>query len=299
MKLSRPSKTVSYFFSALLIVGLFSCSSKQEEGSEDQSSKFDEAREQLSDQIESVIYEIPPPSEIPWILQSTGADFNGSLIHDNNKSDQYLTTNSKSALNLGIYSTDIGYLSSYEKSQEALNYLTSARALADHLGVTSTFDATLLERFEGNLDSRDSLASIIDEGIGRTDEFLRNDDRKDVAALVLAGSFIEGLYIATSLVKNYPTDLPKEQRDLLLAGLVRIILQQEEPLGNLIELLKTLDQDDMVSGLVADLEGLKANYEQLDVQEKISSGQGGELMEDETLGEITNQVESIRSEIIS
>ncbi|HEV8514575.1 MAG TPA: hypothetical protein VGQ59_14935, partial [Cyclobacteriaceae bacterium] len=140
----------------LLTLGLWSCGSKKEK--EDNTDEFKQAEESLSDEIKDVAYNIPSPSEIPYMLQATGAEFNQGLLSDRKKADQYLSRNDKAALNLGVYAADIGYLVSYDKTQDAINYMNASKKLADNLGVLGSFDADLLKRFEANISVKDSLA---------------------------------------------------------------------------------------------------------------------------------------------
>jgi len=72
MKFKQP---ISFFFSVLLAAGLASCASSSEDKSKN-SEDFDEANKSLKNQIEDVVYNIPSPSEIPYLLQATGAEFN-------------------------------------------------------------------------------------------------------------------------------------------------------------------------------------------------------------------------------
>ncbi|HET9486699.1 MAG TPA: hypothetical protein VFO54_04670, partial [Chryseosolibacter sp.] len=118
MKLQRP---LFFFLMATLALALTFCSKSGEDASQD-SQEFDEANESLKEQIEGLTYNIPPPSEIPYMLQATGAEFNQSLVNSREKVDQYTTHNDRAALNLGVYAADIGYLTSYDKTQEALDY---------------------------------------------------------------------------------------------------------------------------------------------------------------------------------
>ena len=116
-------KHLSYFsFITLIAMGLASCGSSRSDKDKN-SSEFKEAEQSLKEQIEEVIYNIPSPSEIPYLLQATGAEFNQSLLNPRTKVDQYASRTDKAALNLGVYAADIGYLSSYDKTQEAIDYL--------------------------------------------------------------------------------------------------------------------------------------------------------------------------------
>ena len=53
--------------------------------------------------------------------------------------------------------------------------------------------------------------------------------------LVLAGSFIEGLYLAIEVIETYPKDvLDADTRNLILEPLVKVVLDQEKPLLDVI-----------------------------------------------------------------
>jgi len=284
--------------SAALICAVFviaSCSSPKQEPETD-AQEFDQAAEELSEQIEDIVYQIPPPAEIPYILQATGVELDESLVNDLDNAANYQGADDKSAMNLGVYAADIGYLSSYEKAQEALSYFSKMKSLADQIGVTTSIDTDVIDRFESNLASKDSLADIINEAISNTDQHLKSSGRNRTAALVLAGSFTEGLYIASSLVKNYPRDvLSEEDRKLILIPLVRLILDQEKPLQDLNAMLSSLDGDDTVNELVSMTSGLIDQYASLNIEERIRNNEGVSLLEDENLAGLNEQISAIRS----
>ncbi|UII20654.1 hypothetical protein [Fulvivirga ligni] len=289
----------SISFSLLLIFGVFSCGQKAEKESEQSSEEFEAAESDLKEQIEEVVYEIPSPSEIPSLLERTGAEYNGSLINSNDKAESYASRNDKAALNLGAYATDIGYLVSYDKVQEALTYMSSTKKLADDLGVTGAFDASLIERFESNLSRKDSLAILINSTINKTESYLKDDDRNRLAALVVTGSFIEGLYISTALVDSYPTDiLPEDKRNLVLTPLIRVVLEQEKSVKDLVKMLETIENTSPVAEMITKLESLVADYEKLDIEEQIKNNRADLVLSDATLAEITKKAAEIRSSIV-
>src|SRR6187431_2287713 len=224
MKINR---LIYFCLSATIALGLASCGSSSSDKDKN-SAEFKAAEESLKKQIEEVVYNIPSPTEIPYLLQATGAEFNESLLNSRSKADQYATRTDKAALNLGVYAADIGYLSSYDKVQEAIDYLQSAKTLADGLGVIGTFDVEVLKQFEANISNKDSLTHLLDRTIKRTQSFLTDDNRNKLSAMVITGSFVEGLYIATGVVKSYPKDLPTEAKNTILTPLVRIVLEQKK-----------------------------------------------------------------------
>ncbi|MBK6267108.1 hypothetical protein JKA74_18835 [Marivirga sp. S37H4] len=281
----------------MLIVNACNPEKKEEKTA---SEAFEKAQKETEEQIKKVVNELPAPSEIPFLLMQTGVEFNKSLTHDLSQVSSYTGNNTKAALNLGIYATDVTYLSAYEKSQEALNYIAAIRPLADQLSLSSSFDPQTVERFEKNLSNTDSMAAIVNMAVANAERHLKATDRPKVAALLLAGSFIEGLYIATALIENYPSDiLPEDTRNLILIPLVKVIIDQEEPLKDLIELLKSVEKDDMVQKLLVELELLKGQYKKLNVKELMDQGKGDQLLKDEALDNITNQAGRTRDLLTS
>src|SRR5690606_6321259 len=153
---------IYFLMSAQVTFGLMSCGSSTSD-KVNNSEEFEEAqKESLKQTIVDVADNIPAPTEIPYLLQATGADFNESLVNDKNKVDQYASRHDKAALNLGVYAADVGYLAWYDKSQEAINYLNNCKTLADNHGVIGTFDLDLLNRFEANIGNKDSLSFLLD-----------------------------------------------------------------------------------------------------------------------------------------
>src|SRR5688572_4134231 len=199
------------YFSAIAFV-LASCGKSSDDKNKN-SDEFKAAEESLKQQIEEVVYNIPSPSEIPYLLEATGAEFNESLVNPKTKVDQYATRTDKAALNLGVFAADIGYLSSYDKTQEAIDYLNSTKTLADNLGIIGSFDVEVLQKFEANISNKDSLTHLLDRTMKKTESYLKDDNRNKLSALVVTGSFVEGLHISTGLIKSYPKDLlPDDKR---------------------------------------------------------------------------------------
>ena len=249
-------------------------------------------------EIDKVIHELPPPSEVPYLLQQTGADLNIELVNKIERVDDYLTSNDKSALNLGVYASDVGYYASYEQVQDALKYLEGAQKLAEKIGVASVFDVNMIERFETNLSNRDSMNAIIDEAMAIAEKRLENNDRLVMVALVLAGSFVEGMYLSTQVVETYPDILTKQQTDLILEPLIRIIIEQKPALLDLIALLKDLPQDEIIGRMISELSVLRFLYDDLsDIEFKIKENHADLTLSKDMIADITTEVKRIRMDI--
>lgn len=288
----------TYF--SLSVLGAFALASCGRSGSDrDRNSAEFESADSLGSHIEELVYNIPSPSEIPYLLQTTGAEFNESLINPRNKADQYSSRTDKAALNLGVFAADIGYLSSYDKTQEAIDYLQSAKTLADGLGVIGSFDVEVLKQFEANISNKDSLTRLLDRTIKRTQSFLMDDNRNKLSAMVITGSFVEGLYIATGVVKSYPKDLlPTDAKNTILTPLVRIVLEQKKSVIELNKMMAAVpEQAEAIPGLAEDLKALESEYAALNIEEQIRNNKANLVLSDKNLVEITNIVERVRKKI--
>lgn len=281
---------------ALAVLITSACGGGSKKENEMSAEEFEQAKADLQENVKKVLYEIPSPAEIPFLLQATGADYDGSLINDIRQIDKYAASNDKAVLNLGIYSTDIGYLSSYEKTQESLTYMRSCRKLADNLGLSSSFSPELIDEFEKNIESRDSLASLVNETIAKAEDLLKQDDRGNLAALLITGSFIEGLYLSTQIVENYPDDLPAETKSLILTPLIRMILDQKKPLGDLIAMLKGVDQNERTLSILSRLEAIYASYEAMNIEEQIANQV---QINAATIKPVTDGVAALRNDLTS
>jgi hypothetical protein len=290
-------KKLHYLVMILFVTGLLSCGgSKKQESS---TGEFDTAATATQKQVQNIIYEIPSPSEIPYLIQATGSDFNRDLINKLDKEKKYLATPKIAALNLGVYATDIGYLVTYEQVQDALNYMKASLDIAENLGLKNALDATIISRFQTNLNEKDSLANIINQTIANSDKYLKDTNRDNIAALVVAGTFIEGLYVSSQLVAKYPKNIVKDDdRMLILTPLIKLILDQEKPIGDMINLLKSIDlKDDWIEGLINSLMELQKNYGDLNFKEKIKNNRSDLALTDKTLERITIQIEKIRTTV--
>jgi hypothetical protein len=284
--------------SGVFLAALFSaCGSS--ENKNNSSDEFKEAEKSLHKQIEEVIYNIPSPTEIPYVLQATGAEYNQALLNPYNRVDKYAGRLDKAALNLGVYTADIGYLTSYEKTQESIDYLNACKTLADNLGVIGTFDLEILKRFEANISNKDSLANLLKEIIDETEQFLKDDSRNKLAALVVAGSFVEGLHISTGLINSYPRNLlPDDTRNLILTPIIQVVLKQKNSVTDLLKMLTSVEQTEPVTGMVADLQELEKAYAAVSVDDKIKNNRADLVLTDKNLEQISIVVAKMRKSIV-
>ena len=186
-----------------LAISLNSCKSgKQKKDAEEVDIEQFVSEEEIFNEIDNakkIFYSLPSPLETAMLLKSAGAEYKESLLNDLANVSKY-TTNMAMALNLGIYTTDLSFASLFDQTQTSINYMDAARTMAEGLDISDAIDNQTIKELEENLDKRDVVMDIISETFLNSSAFLKENDREDVAAIVLVGGWIEGLYIATDLI---------------------------------------------------------------------------------------------------
>ncbi len=217
--------------------------------------------------VNVVVKELLAPSELAAKLELADADYNETFTNPIASADNYLTSNTLAALNLGIYATDLGYTAVYNKAQNTINYIKIAKKFTDKLGISGSFDAALVEKFEKNINNKDSTVSIIDKAMLNADKYLRDNQRSNIAATVLAGSFIEGLYISSSSV----TTAPEKAKTGIFNDLYKTIIDQRQTLKDVIISLESVERDEKANEILAGLKAIETEYKTLDLEGKIAN----------------------------
>jgi hypothetical protein len=95
----------------------------------------------------------------------------------------------------------------YEKTGTAIDVLASIKKLADGINVGQFFDFETIKRLSLNRSNIDSLFMLSNNSYNQIDKFLREKGRGQLSALMLTGVWIEGQYLATQVLKEYPDTL--------------------------------------------------------------------------------------------
>jgi len=214
-----------------------------------------ENRQYLNQRIETYLKEFPSPTEVLFKLKAEKLVFNKNLINDVSRFDSYLFVSDVTAVNLGVYTSDIAYLSAYDQLQDVIKCLNVCRQMSDHLGVTSAFDIEIIEEFKKNFGDKKRIEALINKTIKSTTDILRTDERTQTAILLLAGAYIEGLHISTNIIN------PQYAAGVGDLEMVEILRKQGQNMDEIISLLKQLESNERVDSLLLDFENLKVAYQ--------------------------------------
>lgn len=202
-----------------------------------------------------IFYSLPSPLETAMILKRSGAEYNPEILNPVENISRYTTTKSM-ALNLGIYSTNLSYASLFDQTQASIRYMTASKRLAEGLGILNAIDNTIIQRLEENVNNREVIMDIISESFLNTNSILEENDRVAIGSIILVGGWIEGLYIATSLVD----DITATDNEL-----VDRIVDQKLSLGTVINLLEQHKNQPDVDGVLNDVRELALVYDKVQI----------------------------------
>ena len=284
---------------SLLACTLLSCNGGSSDKAKETSDSIP-AAETKTEKKSNLFYALPSPIQLGLILQKAGATYNKNVLNPLSNLSTYSLPNSK-ALNLGVYGADLSYSAIFNQSQDTKLYLNGSKKLADELGITNSFSAEMMKRMEKNEGNKDSLLQIISELFLGANESLKENKQADISILVLAGGFVEGMYIGTQTAKNVKDNTAIYKRIAELRG----------PLSNLILMMEKLNNPDYAS-IIEDLKSIKTIYGDApaasakvtataDTTKKtltIGGGKAGAVLSTDQIEKITTQVTAIRAKII-
>ena len=297
-------KRLAYIFLCSVFV-FYSCKSgvKKSKGEfgENDSIRADSALPVSKEAMADLVQNISSPIEMAALIKSLGVPFSQKYLAPTNHLDNFNTNTSK-AVNLGIFGADLGYINMYNKTSTVLSYISAVKTLADGINVGQFFDFATLKRLATNNENIDSLMYISIHSFNVMDEYLRKNNRSNLSALMIAGVYIEGLYIMTQVAKEKPNKKLAES-----IGDQKIIFEQ------MLLILKNYQKDPYFKDFIASMEMLKKEFSEIkitiEVGEPKSVEKNGMLtiiqtsrstvhINDEQLKRIIFQTELIRNKLI-
>jgi len=236
-------------FLLLILFSCFSCRNSSNKTGEFVFPKADsvplsEAEKLSPEAIADISKNISSPVEIANLLQKLEVPFSQNYLAsaiDANKQ----STNSDKALKLGILGADLGYLNMYEKTGSSLDLLSSIRKLAEDIKVGQFFDFESIKRLSLNKSNLDSLLFISIDSFTQIDNYLRVNDRGQLSALIIIGVWIEGQYLATQVVSQFPDKMLSDrigEQKIILNDLLLLVSPYCNRDSEFTELCKNLQE---------------------------------------------------------
>ncbi len=251
--------------------------------------------------VDELMQNISSPVETAALIKGLKIPFNKDYMASTKQEESFNTSFDK-ALALGIYGCDLGYLNMYEKTSFVVDYISVIKRFADDIQVGQFFDFETLKRLATNKENLDSLILISQQSFNRIDSYLRETNRSTLSAVIVAGVWVEGAYLTSRVAQtsNHPR-------------IRETIGEQKTVLGFLLALLKAYSNDPNMAKLIAQLEPLKNQFDNVKITYELGEPEmievNGELtfiqkdkqlvdMDDVTYKEIISGIQTLRNSLI-
>ena len=264
--------------SLLLIIssGLNSCKNSEKE--DDQKKIKIDAPGNLQSEIEKAVYPLPTSAEVIKRLTELEVGYIIGVSNSVDNASNYITSKSQ-AINLGVYGADLSYATLYNMNQDVINYLDAIRELANNLKISKIYSKSLYDDIKDSYDNRDSLVDILTEAFNKTFAYLSDNDQQSLAMLVVAGAWVEGMYITTHISESV----------YHVEGISRVLLEQKRSFELYLEIAEPYSEDPVVKEMLEMLEPVKKVYEEID-EESLTL---------KNVNDITKVIESVRARLVS
>ncbi|HLO61065.1 MAG TPA: hypothetical protein VK179_20110 [Bacteroidales bacterium] len=240
-----------------------------------------------------IFYNMYLSVEMSSLFKTSGAVFKQDILNSPDKLSNYVTS-SKKALNLGVYAVDLSYAKVSEQLETAGRYFNAMQKMAEEMGIPSDYFKNTAQRFDKNIDNKDSLIAIANEVYMASDNYLRENERYAASAQIILGGWVEAIHIAANVATS--------TKDL---DVIERLADQKQSLTNVINMLNDYSSDVDINKNLQKLKELQPVFDsfvvEMDGNFNATSPAGKKEIQTylQKVDQISKQINLIRAEIIS
>ncbi|MBA2614021.1 MAG: hypothetical protein H0U95_18810 [Bacteroidetes bacterium] len=227
---------------------------------------------------QNVFNSMPDRKLILKLIEDNKIDYNPDFLNDPNSVSKY-TIEFYKAANLGIYGSDLSIANSFDQTQESMVFLKCVNSLAANIGVNNAFDQAMFDRMEANRENKDSTLEIITAAFKKADEILKVNNRPATSAVILTGSWVEGMYVSCQIAETANGE-----------KIIKTIINQNESLKNIIIMLEASNLTDGTKFIIADLKSIRDAFE---------VAEANTVQNVETIKTIKEKITALRNKLIA
>jgi len=290
---------------AIILVIVFSCKPKPVEKEIFTPSfstyKSDTAAKAIPAAKKETYYGLLTPMEICVIFERLAVPYSTTILNPHSNTDLYLS-NSKAAINTGVYGVDFGYLKMFGFGQEVIDYMVTIREMSNKLGIPDNLLIDPIRKVQKDMADPDTITSLMKKAYYDIENHLRQSGRESTAGLMVMGGWVEAMFIATQLVYN-PMNPDAE--------VVQRIAEQKYTLTSLLSFMKNYYDDPVVVYYTKKLKFLKNYFDtfdiyfekgdlEIDTTRQVLLSTGAKMtVTVETLNTIRDYVAKLRTEMVT
>ena len=261
---------------SIILIPLSSCKNTAKNPTESKV-EVEDVRDQIGQEVSDFVYPLPTSYEVTEMLNRIGIPYMLGTANSVENINKYFTAKSK-AYNIGVYGSDLSYASTYQMTQETMLYLEAITQLGNDLGISSIYNEDLLSGIEESMNNKDTLVEIITTTVYDTYDFLNKNGKGDLALLMVAGGWIEAMYLTTNVSANVANN----------PEIVSIIFAQKASLEKLMEILNDRSEESNIQELIENFAPVTEVYDKVE----------NEKMTGEQISAILLAIEDLRGTII-
>ena len=193
------------------------------------------------------VVRVPSPSDIFEFMKTLGpTKGDGNLLNPTANEKKY-TSKKAQAVNLGVYSADLLYASTFEVTDKVGGYFGICMRMGTTLQVATGLTEKDQERINKANGNADSLVAVGNDLYLATFSNLEANERGPELSLMLAGGWIESMYLSCAMVKDFEKDKDAAnkiaEQDLSLHNLIEFMSKYEsnEDVASVLQQVKELD----------------------------------------------------------
>ncbi|MEC7526975.1 MAG: hypothetical protein VYB53_02360 [Bacteroidota bacterium] len=192
-------------------------------------------------------YEFVPPSpiQIASILRKANMPYEDGLTNPTENADNY-ASQYKQSLNFGVYACDLAYCVTNNKSTEAAEYLKTVKKMSAKVGLSAVFDnESLIKRFENNIGNQDSVMSLLFDIQMLTDDYIQDNELRDLSVIYFTGAWVEGMNIGTHTIvgnTDHKISVLLSEQMTIAESIIRGLRAVENPSNDLIDLTDHIEE---------------------------------------------------------
>ena len=269
-KISSPILLLVFF------VAFSAC--KQNSGESNSQASDDQlSKEEIAKRAEEAAFPLPNPLNTYKMLQDIGATYNHDILNPISAVENYYNSNLR-AVNIGTYAADLSYSLVFDNSADFDLYSKTLKKMVSDLNINIDYEKLVLLNNKTDKELSDSAVQIATQFFYDVYEFLYLESDPSLAALMVTGFYVEGLYIATHISDETFNNIE----------IVKIIYNQKDALADLLELNEKFAENGYLKTVNDSLKKLKAIYDSTD----------GSLNK-EQLDSLTSIIAAIRETLVS
>lgn len=197
--------------------------------------------------LKKIFHAAPSPVEMAKLIHRSGAEFDAAACNVPSAGARY-NTSDRQAINLGVYGADLSYSTIFEENAASLEYLQVIKDLSAQLGISDVITDDVLKEAEANRGDRKALIRIVSETFYDLNERLKSNGTEDLAGLLVAAGWVEGMFLATQHMDEAPTELKAR------------IAEQKMTLDDVMRLCRSYEATPQLTALLTRMEAIEQAY---------------------------------------